>query len=232
MLETVTYSMGARIASLAGGISNYNAFVTSGLIGETMSTAAASTVDIAAHQIAMQTWWLLSYFSFPLAMVGQALLPRDIAAGRSKRAKEVIILLMKMSAVVGALSTCVSLFQPTCMPGAFTDNVVVQRAVRFVLPQVALSQFLICIATVLDGIFIGSGRLGDYVNAGVVSTASAWLYFLFSMRFKYGLVGAWNGLLLFSSVRLAYWLSRLPLLFAGVNISKKGDLSSSKDEFQ
>jgi hypothetical protein len=43
---------------------------------------AGSVVDAAAHQIALQTWWMLSFFCTPLSLAAQAIIPREMSAGR------------------------------------------------------------------------------------------------------------------------------------------------------
>ena len=58
MVNTLTYSAGARIAS----------FTKNPLHG---------TLDIAAHQIVMQSWWFLSYLSSPFSLVAQAVIPKE-----------------------------------------------------------------------------------------------------------------------------------------------------------
>ena len=55
----LTYSGTTRVANLAG-----------------------SVVEAAAHQIALQTWWMLSFFCTPLSLAAQAIIPRELSAGR------------------------------------------------------------------------------------------------------------------------------------------------------
>ena len=122
-------------------------------------------------------------------------------------------MLTKISVTVGAACTLVNGLIITHLPSLFTKDTVVQIAVSGVLPQILCSQFFICVATVFDGMFIGSGRLTDYVGAGIISTFAAWTYFVFfAMKYRLGLVGAWNGLLIFSLARLLYWIIRFPSL--------------------
>lgn len=203
LLETFTYSTGARVASFAGGIKN---------IPDSAVSLAASTIDVAAHQIAMQTWWLLSYMSSPFALVGQALLPRDMSASKYGKVRYTIQLLLKIATLLGVTCSVVCFILPTFLPALFTDNATIQSVLAEVIPQVTCSQMLICLATVMDGIFIGTGGLDKYVMAGVFSTSCAFAFYVISMHNRWGLTGAWDGLLVFCFVRLLYYFVNLPTL--------------------
>lgn len=76
------------------------------------------------------------------------------------------------------------------------------------IPSVILSQFIICITTVIDGIFIGSNHIQQYAMASIFSTSTAWIYYYFvSIKNKLGVIGTWKGLLIFSITRLLFYLS-------------------------
>jgi Na+-driven multidrug efflux pump len=192
MSGTLTYSAGARISAFTG------------------SGAARSVIDVAAHHVVMQVWWFLGYFSYPFALVAQAVFPRDLAAKNPHKVKAMTKLLLKIGVAVGLVMTGINVALPLWAPHTFTGDLAVQQAVRGVTMQSGVSMFLICIATVLDGIFIGSGGLVDYVRVSVLSTTAAWIYYAYSISKQLGLTGTWNGLLIFSATRLIYYLSRFP----------------------
>lgn len=145
--------------------------------------------------------------------MGQALLPRDISAGRNARGRLIITLVMKLALTVGVVSTVLVVILSTYFPGTFTDSPIIQSALQSVTTQAAASQLLICLATVLDGVFLGAGHLKDFVAAGAASTGAAWFYYFFSIRQRLGIVGAWNGLLLFSFIRLLFLTIRFPSIW-------------------
>lgn len=62
LINTLIYSSGSRIVSFAKPL---------GALGAGVEAAVLPTLHIAAHQIAMQTWWFLSFFSSPLSLVAQ-----------------------------------------------------------------------------------------------------------------------------------------------------------------
>ena len=196
MLNTLTYSSGASISSFA-------------------KNKVSNTIDIAAFQILMQQWWLLSYFSSPVGLIGQALLPKEIKAGDFKKSKFIVTILMKLAVVVAFFTTSVVTLVPSLFPSFFTRDLLVQQAFQKEIFAVALSLFIICITTVQDGIYIGSGRIYDYVMAGGFSTSFAWIYFIYSIYARLGVHGAWNGLLIFSIVRFIWYAFRWPKLWRG-----------------
>jgi Na+-driven multidrug efflux pump len=180
-------------------------------------------ISVAAHHIVMQVWWLLSYFSFPLALVAQAVYPKDLASKNPERVKAMTRLLMKLAVVVGLATTAVSVALPVWAPQTFTRDLAVQAAVRSVTMQSGVSMFLICLATVLDGVFIGCGRLKDYVRVSILSTSIAWLYYAYAITQRLGITGTWNGLLIFSITRLAYYLARFPHLWQNELTAHRND---------
>jgi Na+-driven multidrug efflux pump len=182
MLNTLTYSSGASISSFS---------------------LTKNSVDVAAYQILMGLWWLLSYFSSPINYIGQALLPKEVASGGGK-AKLIISICMRLALIVAVLTSSVMFALPLLLPGLFTNDLLVQQAFKTTIAPVVLSLFIICITTVQDGVFIGMGKVNDYVRAGGISTLSAWIYFTFSISNRLGMKGAWNGMLIFSIVR-ALW---------------------------
>ena len=213
MVNTMTYSAGARIASFT-------------------QDPMLSTVQVAAHQIVMQSWWFLSYFSSPFSLVAQAVIPKDLIKGNTKRVKRMAALLLKLTAAAGIIVTAINVLLILQFPGTFTKNLDIQSIVRNVLLPSSVSLFIICMSTVSDGIFIGCNAVQDYLAASVLSTTAAWLYYAFSINKKLGLTGAWNGLLIFSVVRMGYYCTKYGKLWASVdrysNSNSNSSSSSSK----
>ena len=210
MVNTMTYSAGARIASFT-------------------QDPMLSTVQVAAHQIVMQSWWFLSYFSSPFSLVAQAVIPKDLVKGNTKRVKRMASLLLKLTAAAGVLVTAVNVLLILQFPGTFTKNIEIQSIARSVLLPSSISLFIICMSTVSDGIFIGCNAINDYLAASVLSTTAAWLYYAYSINKKLGLIGAWNGLLIFSIVRMAYYCTKYGKLWASVERYSNSSSSSGSD---
>lgn len=232
--NTLTYSAGARITSFVQGVQNAgvgaaaSAVLTAGLTATSTSisssnavssaaTSAATvaagmstaTVHVAAHQIAMQLWWFMSYFSSPFGLAAEAILPRDLTARNYERVDKGITRTLQCALTVATLCTiCVAILLKF-RPAMFTSDLAVQSQVQVVLVPVLISQFLICITTIVDGIFIGTNRVRDYITVSIASTTAAWLYYAFlATKYGLGITGTWNGLLIFCGVRAAYYAAK------------------------
>ena len=214
LLDNLTYSCGAKVSS----IFNSADFPMIGVAvaGAADSMLSPSTVEVAAHQITLQLWWFLSFFSTPLSLVAQSILPRDRAAGNISRVKLLLQKLFKLVGLVAVGCTIVNTAVPVFFPSIFTSSSIVQACVCKVTLQAGLSMALISVVQTLDGIFIGSDRLRDYMQASLLSMGAAWTYYAYSMQVGLGLVGAWNGLLLFSVVRVVFYATRFPSLWQGI----------------
>jgi Na+-driven multidrug efflux pump len=120
----------------------------------------------------MQTWWFLSYFSSPLSLVAQAVIPKDLARNNTKRVKKMIYLLLKLGGLIGVGVTLINMLLIIYFPTVFSSNKDIQRIMQFVLKSSSVSLFVICMSTVSDGIFIGCGFISDYLKASVLSTGN------------------------------------------------------------
>lgn len=204
IINTLTYSAGARISSFT-------------------SNPAQATLEIAAHQVVMQTWWFLSYFSSPFSLVAQAVIPKDRIKSNTKRVKKMITLLLKLTSVVGMAVTMVNYLLIIYFPSIFSANLEIQKIMKSVLMSSSVSLLVICVSTVSDGIFIGCNMISDYLKASVLSTVAAWMYYVYAIKKKMGISGAWNGLLIFSIFRMAYYLTRYKALWTSINTNKNND---------
>ena len=191
LINTLTYSSASKIASIVadGGLQ--------------------SITHIAAHQIVMQIWWFLSFFSSPLSLVAQAVLPRDIVAKRVKRANKLTIELIKVGTILASLCTLVNGVLLMKYNHIFTKNTVISDLSKTVIVPTLISQFVICITTILDGIFIGNGLLSKYNTACIIATCFGWLFYGFTIWKGTGITGTWNALLAFSISRLVYYLMNI-----------------------
>mmetsp|Transcript_1501 Transcript_1501/g.2518 ORF Transcript_1501/g.2518 Transcript_1501/m.2518 type:complete len:579 (-) Transcript_1501:1724-3460(-) len=214
--NTLTYSAGARISSCVDSLVAAKAAATGAAsvtsAGMLKYAAQTKTIHTAGHQIAMQLWWFLSYFSTPIALAAQAILPKDLTTGDFKRVDRGITKIMRFGVGCAAMCTSLIVLCLKILPGLFTQDVAVQATFQGVLPQVLLSMLCICLTTVIDGIYIGTNRVVDFITISLLATTSAWAYFiLVAVRKGLGIVGTWNGMLIFCTVRMIYYILR----FAG-----------------
>ena len=94
-------------------------------------------------------------------MVCQSILPRDFAAGRIQRCRDITRNVAKIGIVVSIFCALFLGFDNhvTTTPALFTNSKEIQALMLSVLPQAVISQLLVDMATFTDGIFIGSGDL-------------------------------------------------------------------------
>jgi Na+-driven multidrug efflux pump len=185
MASALTYSAGAHVTSYCP---------------ENMSR----TIQVGAHQLCLQIWWLLSSASVPLMLVAQACLPSDIRSRDWTRCNDMSDLLTSYSAIIGAVLGISSYVWIVFAPNMVTASYEIQSVMKSVAWQIALSQFAIDMSTTMNGLLIGAGMRMEYITSCVVSTGLTWLFYAFSIHQKLGLKGTWNGLLAFSSLRFLF----------------------------
>jgi len=93
---------------------------------------------------------------------------RDLAADNPERVKKLVRLMFYFAVPIGILCTVINIVVPTFNPGIFTQSKLLQGVVRTVTVQSGLSQLLIFVATMLDGVCIGTMHMRDYITARFV----------------------------------------------------------------
>ena len=169
----------------------------------TKTAALAGTTAAAAHQIILQIWWLLSYFPVPLYLAAQSLLGRDLGRGDIARAGSVIQVLVTLGATLALTLGVANAALPAAFPRTFTHDAAVTAAVFAVVPAACVAQAAATVNTTLEGIFAGAGRLRYVASVSLVSSFVGIAAMAVLAARGYGLVGAWWGLCVFESVRLA-----------------------------
>ncbi|HVL63657.1 MAG TPA: MATE family efflux transporter [Actinomycetota bacterium] len=129
------------------------------LAAMTFATSAAArmgTVPLAAWQIAMQIFLLLSFTLDSIAIAGQALVGRHLGAGDPERARLVSFRLLGLGLALGIVLLCALLVAPRLLAGIFTRDAEVVTAAAGLLVWLALIQPLSAVAFTLDGILLGA----------------------------------------------------------------------------
>jgi Na+-driven multidrug efflux pump len=216
LANTLTYSAGARISASVAEVALVQTAGIAAAQGAAVSASATAalvlqqkTIHTAAHQIAMQVWWFTSYFATPLALAAQAILPKDMTSGNFDRVDRGIRSILMIGLGQALSSTFLVLLCLRGLPNLFTGDAAVQAAFQSVLPQCVLSQLLICLTTVVDGVYLGTNRTSDYIKVSLASTSLAWLYFTQAMQRGMGIVGTWNGMMIFCLARAAYYACKV-----------------------
>mmetsp|Transcript_6408 Transcript_6408/g.16338 ORF Transcript_6408/g.16338 Transcript_6408/m.16338 type:complete len:548 (+) Transcript_6408:86-1729(+) len=124
----------------------------------TMTALALGTLTMAAHQVALQIFWTLTYFVDPLFVAATSFIARDHGR-RPARVRRMAWLLMGMSLCVGAVITMGCIAIPTFGVQIFTSDVELQALIRSIIPLMGASQMVAALVLVTEGVLIGCGDL-------------------------------------------------------------------------
>ena len=166
-----------------------------------MSVAATSMglVATAAHQIAMQTFWFVSFFPEPLSMAAQTLIARE--RGHPAAARSWAALLFRSGLVLGLGLAGVVAGAFTFGAGTFTADPTVLAAVRQLAPLGAAATVVVSVMMMFDGISIGAGTL-RHMPVGAAAGLAACVGVLWAgARAGAGLQAVWWALCAFYVVR-------------------------------
>ena len=164
------------------------------LFAITATTVAATrigTAEVAAHQIALQTWLFLSFVLDSLAVAAMAMIGSDIGAGRRPAAREIANRLLALGFVAGTiLALGLALFEPY-LAGVFSAEPPVEELLGSVVWFVIVLQPLTALVYVWDGIGIGTSAF-RFMAASMVAGAGLTLVTLFAVGGSF--VGVWIAL--------------------------------------
>ena len=163
--------------------------LVAGLTIATSIAARIGTTTVAAWQVAMQLFLLLSLTLDAVAIAAQALIATHLGAGELGRARAVGERLISLGVYVGvALGVALLLLAPV-LAGLFTEAPEVEALATQLLVWIALLQPVGAIAFTLDGILIGASDTGFLAIAMVGAT----VVFVASMLLLYGAnAGVWS----------------------------------------
>ena len=184
------------------------------LMSLTVITIAASrigTVEVAAHQIALQVWLFLAFVLDAFAVAAQAMVGTDLGAGDRRSARAIADRLLVLGLGAGlVLSVALAITAPL-VPQFFSAEPAVEADLAMIYPFVVVLQPLTALVYVWDGIGIGASAFGylavSMVIAGVCTVGSLAL-------FGSTLVGVWVAVTVLTVSRLvtlAAWHVRGPL---------------------
>ena len=150
------------IRELAGD--GFDLFVrTAALRGSlTMTLAVAARIgdeELAAHQIAFEIWSLLALTLDAIAIAAQAMIGRELGAGRAERARSLGRRMTQWGIVAGLGLGLILLATSPVLPHIFTEDAAVIGLASFLLIHVAISQPVAGVVFALDGVLIGAGDL-------------------------------------------------------------------------
>ncbi|MFE9448738.1 MATE family efflux transporter [Streptomyces sp. NPDC006739] len=175
-----------------------------------IATAVAARLgdaDIAAHQIILSLWSLLSFALDAIAIAGQAIIGRHLGANDAQGAREACRRMIQWGIATGVvLGALVVAARPLILP-LFTSDSTVRETALPALLLVALCQPVCGIVFVLDGVLMGAGD-GPYLAWAMVITLAVFSpVALLAPTLGGGLTALWAAMTLMMAVRmLTLWL--------------------------
>lgn len=167
----------------------------------TMAATTLSTNDAASHQVALQVFWLLSFFPEPLSMTAQSLIARDSTDVALVR--KLAWLLMRMAGWLSVgLATLVTL---GFMYGSYIftpDEDIVENIQALVFP--GITGIVVCTYVMqFDGIYIGSSDFDHLPRTNLVAFVICSAMLWYGHTHGLGLVWVWWAMAVFFLARAA-----------------------------
>ncbi|GGR81758.1 MATE family efflux transporter [Streptomyces aureoverticillatus] len=175
-----------------------------------IATAVAARLgdaEVAAHQIVLSLWSLLSFALDAIAIAGQAIIARYLGADDPQGARDVCRRMIQWGFVSGAaLGLLVVAARPAFVP-LFSGDAAVQDTALPALMVIALAQPICGIVYVLDGVLMGAGD-GPYLAWAMLATLAVFTpAALLVPALGGGLTALWAAMTLMMTVRaLTLWL--------------------------
>lgn len=188
------------------------------LTATTYAATQLGTAEVAAHQIALQTWLFMSFVLDSLAVAAMAMIGSDMGAEDRIAAREVGNRLLALGFMGGMiLALGLALVRPLLAP-FFSAEPLVEELLASVVWFVIVLQPLTALVYVWDGIAIGTSAFRFMAASMVVSAVLAVAALVV---FGGSLLGVWASLTVLVLSRLV----------AFVLWSRRGPLSSARDPF-
>ena len=162
---------------------------------------ALGTLTMAAHQVALQIFWTLTYFVDPLFVAATSFIARDHGR-RPVRVRRMAWLLMGMSLLVGMVIACGSVAIPTFGVQIFTKDLELQAVIRSVTPLMGASQLISALVLVTEGVLIGCGDLRYLLNVHCLNFGVLGLVLWYVRVSGGGLDGIWMAVFLNQAMRM------------------------------
>ena len=172
------------------------AFVIAVVIAATMGT-----VDLAAHEIAIQIWFLTALTLDAIAIAGQALVARHLGADDATTARDASDRMIELSIAFGVLVGVVLVAIAGPLSTVFSDDDAVVDLAAFLLVWVAVMQPVSGHVFALDGILIGAGDLAYLGRAMWIATITFAVLGGAVVLTDAGIGWLWAALLAFTIVR-------------------------------
>ncbi|AXJ11734.1 MATE family efflux transporter [Arthrobacter sp. PM3] len=141
------------------------------ILATVVVATAQGPVNLAAHQLAMTVFTFFAFALDALAIAAQALIGKELGAGRSGTARALTRTMTRWGLGFGVLTGILLALAAPWTGALFTADADVRAALTLALWMLAAGQPIAGYVFVLDGVLIGAGDARYLALAGVVNLA-------------------------------------------------------------
>ncbi|HJL64247.1 MAG: MATE family efflux transporter [Acidimicrobiales bacterium] len=190
-----------QLLRISGGLFVRNMALTGTFLIATSVAARVGDIDIAAHQVAFQVWFVLAMTMDAMAIAAQALIGNLLGAGKAQEAHRVGQRTIFWSISIGIISGCVVAICRLPLAEIFSGDTAVVNLSGFLILHVALMAPLSGIAFALDGVLIGAGDQGFIAKAMSVSAVITITLMVLTRIADLGIGWLWGAIWIFMGLR-------------------------------
>ena len=178
------------------------------LMGTTVVAARLGNQELAAFQVSLSIWYVLSNLLDALAIAAQAMVGKRLGASQGHLVHEMVQRLLRWSIGYGIVVGVLTMLLAPVVPSLFSADPTVQRLIIICLLAVGIHQPLAAIVFLLDGVLIGSGdrRYIAFVLTMAMCTflPIAWAV----LHWQLGVIGLWCAMVAFLATRATLMMRR------------------------
>ncbi|MFP5331452.1 MAG: MATE family efflux transporter [Acidimicrobiia bacterium] len=164
------------------------------MVSLTIAAAAAArigTIEVAAHQVVAQLWFLLAMIVDALAIAAQALVAELEGAHDSRGVRALSDRLLRWGVGVGVGLGVLIGFGGHAVAPLFSADPAVQQAIRSVVVIAAVMQPLAAWVFVADGVFLAKLRTALLAGSTASGLGALVVVLIVALPAGWGLVGVW-----------------------------------------
>jgi putative MATE family efflux protein len=178
------------------------------LTGATVVAARMGDHELAAFQVSLTTWYVLSNLLDAMAIASQAIIGRRLGASEGHLVHDIVRQLLRWSGFYGAILGVITIVLSPIAPHLFSGDAEVRHLMMLCLIMVGIHQPLAAVVFLLDGVLIGSGDTLFLAFALTMAMctflAIAWAV----VHFELGVIGLWSAMIAFLATRAVLMFRR------------------------